>query len=335
MTMRPVPRSKKVWHALRAKHVTASEIAPLLGMGAKYQQSPFALFHIKAGTVPPPAFENNRMEAGNALETAIARWAARREGWKIRRGCFAIDDTIEGASATLDFIIESSDALAARGFDGPGALEIKNVDRWEYEEKWEGDEPPPHIALQHQQQLACTGWFWGAVAVCVGGNVLEVIYYHARPGIIANIRETITEFWRRVAASEPYPVDHFESTADVLKAMYKPREDDHCDWSESEEARALAEEFRLLDERLKDGGKRLEHIKAQFRERLGNNKSAGFEGFRVSRSVGANTPSRIALPGEVIPGRKGQDRLTISFPVAKAKGKAVANTDAPEQQVAA
>ena len=346
MTIQPVPRSKKLWHKMRARHVTASEVAPLLGMGADYQQSPFALFHIKAGNVPAPEFDNDRMEAGNALESAIARWAARKEGWRIRRGCFAIDDHVEGASATLDFTIDPSDALAERGFHGPGALEIKNVDKWIYEDKWQDNEPPPHIALQHQQQLMCTGWSWGAVAVCIGGNELERIYYHARDGIITSLRETVADFWHRVRENRPYPVDHFGSTTDTLKALYKPRDEAHLDFSAcaAEDLAALqklADEFKALDERTKMDERRLDALKAEFRLRLGDHRTGGFPGFKLSRSVGTDTPARPATPGEMIPGRKGQDRLNISFPdPAKVKGKkgAVALStanDALAEQVAA
>ena len=49
-------------------------------------------------------------------------------------------------------------------------------------------EPPLHILLQHQHQMAATGYTWGVLAGFVGGNDLHLYRYKARPKLIADIR---------------------------------------------------------------------------------------------------------------------------------------------------
>ena len=60
-----------------------------------------------------------------------------------------------------------------------------------------------------------------------------------------------------------------------------------------------------------------ERIKNTLRKKMGDAQLALIAGgIKVSHSIGEDTPPRPARPGEVINGRKGQDRITITLPKA-------------------
>ena len=124
------------------------------------------------------------------IDTTGARWtshpaataAGEREGWTVLPGQYA---SLDGLGATLDRII-AAPGPNDEGVAGPGVLELKNVDWIAHRAQW-GTEPPAHILVQLQAQLAATGFGWGAVAALVGGNDLHIYRYTARPRLQADI----------------------------------------------------------------------------------------------------------------------------------------------------
>lgn len=320
MAIRPVPATREEWLKLRAPYVGASEVSALLGMQADYQLSPFALFHVKAGTIEAPDVEGERIEWGNDFEDAIARVACRKESWCLQPGVFATDDDCPGSSATLDRVVMPTPEDVANGFTGPGALEVKNVDFIAYRDKWLGDEPPAWILLQLQDQLACTGWQWGAVTACIGGNEYYVRRYKRYDGIIAAIRKAKTEFWTMVKAGTPPKPDHYESTGIAMRRLYpKLNAGSTIDLRQDNELPELWDRATDLAAKRKQIEKDEEAVKNIVRGKLGANERALLaDGRVISRSVGDDTPDRPAKPGEVIKGRKGADRLYFSKPKGKA-----------------
>jgi putative phage-type endonuclease len=175
MPILAIPEDRQEWLKLRRSYVGGSEIAALFHAQADYQMSPFALWHVKAGLISEPDIgDNERVKWGNRLEAVIAEIAAEQEGWTLKPGVFAVDDHCEGMSASLDRVILPSKKDVEDGFIGPGALEIKNVDGIQFKRKWLEEEPPAHIVIQHQHQLACAGYAWGAVGAFVGGNRMSI-----------------------------------------------------------------------------------------------------------------------------------------------------------------
>jgi predicted phage-related endonuclease len=219
-----LPRSEAEWHALRRRFVGGSEVAALFGVQQKYQHSAYALWHIKGGHIADPGEspeeeDEERIQWGVALEAIIAAEAAKRWFWKIEKGAYAVDDTTPGLGATLDYVIAQHSEDDPRCI-GPGALEVKNVDAFIHARSWSGDEPPLHIVLQLQHQLAASGFAWGAIAALVGGNRLRIWRYFPRPRIIAEIRKRVTEFWASIEAGRPPPTDGLASTAQALRSLY-------------------------------------------------------------------------------------------------------------------
>ena len=317
MTIRQMPQSREEWLAMRAPYVGASEVAALLGFQADFQTSPLALFLIKRGEIEAPEIGGERIEWGVDFEDAIAKHACRSEGWALNPAVFAVDDTTPGMSASLDRVVLPSKADEAKGFIGPGVLECKNVDSLQFRDKWLGDEPPPHILLQLQHQIACSGFAWGAVAACVGGNQFYVRRYLRHEGIIGEIRSAVTRFWDTVRAGEPPTADGYEATTRAIRAKYPSLSEATIDLSGSNELPGLCVELQRASKDRKALEDREAEIKNLFRQMMGTARYAIVAGgIRISHSIGADTAPRPANAGEIINGRKGQDRVTVTIPKA-------------------
>lgn len=316
MTLRAITSTEE-WLEWRQDYVCASEVAALLGVQADYQLSPYTLYYVKTGEVQAPFLNNDEYIGwGNDFEDAIARVAARREKWTIGPGMFATDDAISCGAATLDRVILPCDNDLA--YPGPGVLEVKNVSWAAFASKWTDGEPPPWILIQLQDQLACTGWQWGAVTACISGNEYYCRRYRRNEDVIAAIREAKTEFWAMLQARTPPKPDHYASTTDTLRKLYPDtRAKTLVDLMGDNEMPGLCSELISVTEQRKELEKRETGLQNQIRAKVGPNEKALVNGFSVSRFVGAGKPDRPAVPGEIIKGRKGQDRLTVSE-----KGKA-------------
>jgi putative phage-type endonuclease len=320
MAIRPIPADRDEWLALRRNFVGASEVAAILGVQADFQIAPYALFLIKRGEMPEPDLSGEEIiQAGVYLEPGIANWACAKNGWVQKPGVFATDDHCSGMSATLDRVILPSKEDVEKGFVGPGALECKNVSGWQFKSKWGDDEPPAHIMVQLQAQLACTGHGWGAIAGLDGGNRLVCKRYLARPRMHAAIRAAITDFWNRVRENRQYEPDGFDSTTAALRHLYPDASDEAVlEFPPDSDLAAVCAQLKTFERDRLALEKEEQALKNKVKSMLGNHARARIEGmFSVSRSVGKDTPDRPAMPGEIIRGRRGQDRLTIREFVAE------------------
>lgn len=220
------------WHAIRQKNIGGSEIAALFRRQADYQMSEFTLHMVKSGRIPPPPVEDgpgSRIWFGTKLEAVIGAMAAELYGWKIRKGGYCTDDIVAGMACSLDYVItEPGPREIELGFEGPGVLQLKNIDMIQHKRSWTPaaidalPEPPEHIVWQLQHEIACTGYTWGAIVGMVGGNQLPAYRYPARPVVIDAIRERVARFWTRVRDGILPLVDGSDSTADALDVLFPP-----------------------------------------------------------------------------------------------------------------
>ena len=311
MTLLEIPGEAE-WHALRAKHIGASQVAALFNVQADYQPGVYALWQAKAGNVPLPPVEAERTKWGLRLEEAIATAAAEREGWDVRPGRYASHES--GLGATLDRIIAApSPEDYAGGFVGPGALELKNVD-WLQTRRgkaWKG-EPPPHVLLQLQAQLAATGFTWGAIAWLVGGNDLRVLRYKARPAICAEIIKRVRAFWQSIRANNPPLPDGSDATYAALLALREePENDGPADLRGDNEAEAAAADFARGVAMAKEGRALRDKARAILLTKCNGHSWALTNSARVSLAFVPAKPPRPAEAGEVIPGRAASVRVTV------------------------
>lgn len=303
------PATEAEWHALRLRHVGSSEIPALFGCQPAYALSLWSLWMVKAGRAEPPPVEGNRVEAGKRFEPVIAQWVADREGWAIEKGGYASDG--RGAGASLDYVIAGDPKE-----EGPGPLECKSVDWLQHRQTWTAAEPPPHILLQLQHQLAVTGYTWGAVGAVVGGNEPKVYRYKARPKLIAEIKRRVAEFWESVEAGIPPAVDGSDSAAAIIRQLF-PDDDgaeEPADLSADNELPELCAGFLRARELRRDAERAEAAAQNAIMAKLGDHRAAQCEGFVIRAPTVPGKPDRIITAediGQVIKGRAGYRKLTV------------------------
>lgn len=210
-------KSREQWLAERVHDVTSTEVSALYGLSPYLSE--FELFHQKRDGIVVQIQENERMKWGTRLESAIAHGAAEDQGWHIAKMDVYMRDSEARIGSSFDFEILSSS-------DGPGILEVKNVDWLQYQQKWIDDgngniEAPEHIELQVQHQLEVSGRKWAALVVLVGGNEQKIVLRNRDAGIGADIRAKSTEFWSKIAANRPPSPDYTQDAEFIIKQLRK------------------------------------------------------------------------------------------------------------------
>lgn len=305
MSMISIVHDSDAWHALRARHVGGSEISALFDLAPEdtpgYARSRYAMWHIKAGNAPPPPVDIKRTGWGLRLEAIIAEAAAEENKWSVQKGGYVSDRECEGLGCTLDFTIEYDPAEK-----GPGCLEIKNVDWLIHKRSWES-EPPPHILLQLQHQLAATGYSWGAICCLIGGNDLRTYRYKARPLVIAEIRRKVREFWKSIDEGKEPPVDGSESASHVLKSLFPVVAPDDIDMRANNEWAERAHAFYMAAESRKAADDIYDLEKNRVTQLLDGHKRGWGNGWQVNTVIRSENPGKIitaADVGKVIGARK-------------------------------
>lgn len=292
------------WLSLRRKNVGASEVAALFCVQPDYAMSHWTLWQVKAGRMPEPAVGGDRVEAGLRFEQAAAEWIAEVNGWEIERAEYAQHPLIHGMGCSPDFTIRAVPS---------GLLEVKWVD-WLVKKRQWGDEPPAHILLQLQHQLACTGKEWGAIGCIVGGNEPVAWTYQRRPKLIAEIEKRVTEFWESIEDGKEPPIDGSVSTAEGLARLYPATVDEVEDLTADEHAAMACENY------LRAGGQRRLYAAAEREARnnlialMGRKMEAVADGFTVRRTRVAEVPAQVigeSMIGAKLPGREAYDRLYV------------------------
>lgn len=295
------------WHRQRSRVIGGSEVAALFGVQPDYMLSHYGLWMVKSGRAPRPEVNNPRTRWGIALEEVIGMACAEQEGWTISKGTHVVDPSTPGLGCTLDYVIEAGEVDQ----NGLGALELKNVDYLVHKRAWTDGEPPLHILLQHQHQLAATGYSWGAVACLVGGNTLEIHRYAARPRLIADIRRRVSEFWNSIDEGRPPPVDGSDSTSAILRAMNLPMTEEVADLQADNELPEICAGLLHATNARKAADKIETEFKNRLTEKMGCHLKARAQGYFISTSLIKAKDDRTANPGEVIRGRAESRRTTV------------------------
>ncbi len=258
----------------RRSFIGGSEVAALFGVHPR--KTEWQLWHEKAGNIPEPDLsDNERVQAGLALEDGIAMLVARQQGWRLKKGGWTKHPSVEGMAATLDYEITDHP-------DGPGCLEIKNVDGIVFAQTWGEDEPPLYIILQLQHQLACTGYAWGCVAALVGGNRLIPYLFKRHAGTVAKLERSVTDFWQSIA-EEREPKPDFTADGAAIAQLYADVTEGRCvDLTGDNRVPELCAEYAAAAAAEKDAKARKEAAKAELLLKLGDAERATCGDYTIS-----------------------------------------------------
>lgn len=275
-----LPTDKDAWLALRGQDITSTDVAALFGLSP--YKTRLQLWHQKTGGLTDTVEENERMRWGNRLQDAIARGIAEDMEWDVRaRNVYTrIDERRIGSS--FDFEIVGHE-------DGPGLLEIKNVDFLVFRDKWSEEdgvvEAPAHIELQLQHQLLVTGRSWGVIAALVAGNDLKYCIRRADADLHSQIIDESARFWASVASGVA-PEPHYPEDANVVAKLHaRANAGEIVDATGDIETDDLVSRYRHVSSEIKGLEDIKDTIKAQLLERIGTAEKVLGNGWSISAGM--------------------------------------------------
>ncbi len=245
------PESETAWLGLRTFDITSTESAALFGLSPYHTE--FELWHRKqSGDVPAFDSSNERMKWGTRLQDAIARGVAEDQGWTVRRLSAYIRHDEVRMGSSFDFEVVNHP-------DGPGILEVKNVDGLVFRDQWLIDddgniEAPEHIEVQLQHQLHVIDREWGVIAALVGGNAPKLLLRRRDRQVGNAIEAKVRAFWASIAAGTP-PTPNWQEDAEFISKLYGYAEPGKVVSSTDEQLHALLlqyEEARKAEANAKD-----------------------------------------------------------------------------------
>lgn len=227
------PEHSPEWHAARAPGIGSSEIAAVLGLSP--WESPFSLWHRKAGNVPVEIDDNPQMEWGRRLEPVIAAKFADEHPELSVVGC----GTYHAAGrswqrANPDRLLFGPEQTSEPWDEPPIAvLEIKNVrsrDGWGDPDT---DDVPIHYRTQVLWQMDVMGVERAHLAVLIGGSDYREYLVEHDEGECAELRDAARAFLDSVDAGVAPNIDEHGATYVALQQMHPDIEDvdvDVDDW---------------------------------------------------------------------------------------------------------
>ena len=230
------------WFAARRDGITASEIAAVLGISP--WESPFSLWHRKAGTVAEQA-GNDEMSWGLRVESAIA------DQWADGHPEFAVRPAGLYASAARPWQLVSPDRLLLGWTqipdDGPrGTLVLRSVLEAKNSASYDGwgdegtDVIPVHYRAQVLWQIDVLGLDVGYVGAAIGGRPPRTFVIERDDDDLALMRDAAEDFRARVAEGRAPGIDEHTATLTALKQLHPDMDD-----TEATIPAKLADEYRL------------------------------------------------------------------------------------------
>lgn len=221
------------WHDQRKLSIGASEAAAVLGLDPF--SSALEVWGVKTGRLSPKD-EEEHMRWGHILEPVILEEYSRRNGGiGVRR--FPQDQVVRHPrfpAVPMGCTPDGED-------EEERLIQIKTTSAW-MTNAWR-DEPPLHVQIQEQAEMAVMGRQRAVVAALVGGNHLELYELERNDAFIKSLEEHLQSWWYRyvVGDVEPPATSGDEKT---IRALEKLHPDD------SGEEVLLSSEYAEIDEKL-------------------------------------------------------------------------------------
>jgi YqaJ-like viral recombinase domain len=305
---------REEWLDWRKANINASEAAALFGEGVHPYATPYKLWADKSGLLPEEP-DNPMKRRGRRLEP-YHRDMIEDEfpAWHIWKPAVYLDDPERRFGATPDLYAQrnASPEERERGIRSQvrGIIQQKSANQFAFVKNWLNKETrevevPLWIAVQaslelhlaNQAQLADPlfakepPFTWAAVSVINpfgdSGVDMHTIDIPVRPKLIETIGKYVTDFWRRVADKDPYPID-WGRDVDTVMALYDDDSGGEIDLSDDPDVRAWLAERQLLSRLIKTGTEAQEMrktVNAKIMQRMGNARTALWKGAKITAKV--------------------------------------------------
>jgi putative phage-type endonuclease len=242
--------------AIRKTGVSGSEVAAVAGLSP--WKSPQDVWADKLG-LSEPLEQNEAMERGNYLESALLRWMADREG--------VIIDTDQQTirSPDHDLVIATPDGLCYLPTDDTGPVAVAEVKSpgWRTARDWADpqavpDGIPTYYLPQVTWEMAAANLDQAIVGALLGGK-LQTYRVDFNPDLYQALLGKVEPFWEYVLRREPPPVA--PGTADPgrwLRQFYSQQTSDEVLEPEGEQLERIQryvsdyDDARELEKRAKE-----------------------------------------------------------------------------------
>ena len=259
MTVKEFPiTNKQDWLENRLLDVTSTEVSCL------FNKNPFKteldLYYEKKDKVIQN-IDSPRMAWGRRLEDSIAKGFAEEQNVKVKAYDVYLSDSEKRMGSSFDYkILGDKEAL----------LEIKNVDRYVFHDKWDEDSEgviaPSYIEMQLQYQLHLANIDLGYIVALVGGNEMKILKRKRFPEIGKEFETKVKEFWERVKSGTPPEIDYERDSNYLIKNLYN-QADPSLFLEADEEMDKLVDDYHAINKEYVSLGKTKDAIKAQILER--------------------------------------------------------------------
>jgi len=259
MTVKEFPiTNKQDWLENRLLDVTSTEVSCL------FNKNPFKteldLYYEKKDKVIQN-IDSPRMAWGRRLEDSIARGFAEEQGVEVKPYDVYLSDSKTRMGSSFDYkILGEQEAL----------LEIKNVDRYVFHDKWdedsEGVNAPSYIEMQLQYQLHLANMDLGYIVALVGGNEMKICKRERFHEVGEQLEAKVKEFWERVKSGTPPEIDYERDSNYLIKNLYNQAEAG-ITLAADEDVDTLIDDYNSVNREYVSLGKQKESIKAQILEK--------------------------------------------------------------------
>jgi len=269
-----LPDNRTRWLAARREHVTASDVAAILGEDPRRGALQVYLSKVH-GYEPEDALP---MRRGRRFEAEIAFEYAEQTG----RVVLPVPEYELVVHPEHPFLAATPDRKVLATDDGPdpfGLVDVgpKEVDRVRAPleikmaigsaSKWK-DEPPLGFIVQTQVQMACLGSEWGALCGLVSPGPLKTFDLPFSQAFFDAALPRLEEFWGRVRNRKPPEADGLPGTSEAIRKVWSS--EDGATVPLDREALEMAD---ALDQaKLREGGahQTVEELGNKLRARLGS-----------------------------------------------------------------
>lgn len=213
------PPGSPEWLAQRKWRVGGSEVAAILGLSP--WESPFSLWHRKAGNVPPADMSDNEpVYWGNQLEDIVRREFMQRH----RTSHYVHAET--GVVVADGIMLASPDAVVsrkARGSDPSSNREVLEIKTARSGDEWGEpgtDEIPVHYRCQVQWYMGILQLPVAHIAVLIAGSEYREYVVRHDQGDFDLMRDAAEQFIDSLRSGIAPPIDGAYVTHEVIRKLH-------------------------------------------------------------------------------------------------------------------
>jgi predicted phage-related endonuclease len=312
------------WLAMREADVTSTEAAALFGCSP--YSTLYKLYHAKTGQLESDFELNDRIKWGNRLEAAIAYGIAEDTGLIVEpfKVYARIPELRMGSSFDFKIIGLRDDYTGldetyrdAFRENGPGIMEVKNVDGLQFKRAWISDEhimeAPPHIELQVQHQQEAADMEWTLIAPLVGGNAPMPFLRKRDRAIGQAIINKVGEFWQMVDSGQA-PAPDFAHDGDTIAKLLYQDNGETIDLSDNARLAQLVVAHERANAAFNKAKGYKDTIKAEILTTIGHYAKVLLAGYSISAGTTKDSPGTLITPmhiGQRLGGRSGYRQMRI------------------------